>query len=118
MKFLCLVYLEEHTLEALSRSDMDRIDTESAAYDRELQNSGHFIAAEALQPVQSAVTVRVRQGKVTRTDGPFSETKEFLGGFILIDARDLDQAAQIAAKIPLARVGSVEVRPILLLNRP
>ena len=83
------------------------------AYDKELEKSGHYIVAEALQSVQTATTVRVRNGKASITDGPFSETKEVLGGFILIQARDLNEALQVAAKIPLARYGSVEVRPVM-----
>jgi hypothetical protein len=78
----------------------------------ELRNSGKLVAAEALQPVQTATTVRVRNGKVSITDGPFAETKEQLAGFYLIDAKNLDEALEVAAKIPPARVGSVEVRPI------
>ena len=82
------------------------------AYDTAIRNSGHCIASEALQSVQTATTVRVRSGKVAITDGPFAETKEQLAGFYMIDARDLDEAIQIASKIPPARVGCVEVRPI------
>ena len=81
-----------------------------------LRQSGYRIAAEALESVQTATTVRVRNGKVSVTDGPFAETKEQLAGFYLIDARDLNEAIQVASKIPAARVGSVEVRPIRQLN--
>ena len=105
MKYLCLVYLEGEKLHAVP--------------DRECKNCGDgfrerglLVAAEALQPVDTAATVRVRHGKVTVTDGPFAETKEQLAGFYLIDARDLNEAIQIAAKIPPAREGSVEVRPV------
>lgn len=105
MKYLCLVYGEEKKLEAMS-------DRECVAYDTALRQSGHCLASEALESVQTATTVRVRHGKVTITDGPFAETKEQLAGFYLLEARDLNEAIQLAAKIPPARVGSVEVRPI------
>jgi len=105
MKYLCLVYLDEKRLDELP-------DEDCVAYDTAIRNSGHCIASEALQSVQTATTVRVRSGKVGITDGPFAETKEQLAGFYMIDARDLDEAIQIASKIPPARVGCVEVRPI------
>ena len=108
MKYLCLVYMEESTLAQVS-------DRECKAYGDGLRESGRWIAAEALQPVHTATTVRVRNGKVTMTDGPFAETKEQLAGFYLIDAKDLDEAIVLASKIPPARVGSIEVRPIRTL---
>jgi hypothetical protein len=109
MKYLCLVYMEEKTLDAVPDSDC-------MAYGESLRKSGRHIAAEALQPVHTATTVRVRNGKVAMTDGPFAETKEQLAGFYLIDAKDLDDAVQAAAKIPPARVGSIEVRPVRELS--
>ena len=105
MKYLCLVYGEESKIGAMT-------DDECMAYDETLRNRGLCLASEALQPVQTATTVRVRNGKVSISDGPFAETKEQLAGFYLVDARDLNDAIQIAAEIPPARVGSVEVRPI------
>ena len=105
MKYLCLVYLDEKRLDELP-------DADCVAYDASIRASGHCIASEALQSVQTATTVRVRNGRLTVTDGPFAETKEQLAGFYMIEARDLNEAIQIAAKIPPARVGSVEVRPI------
>jgi hypothetical protein len=105
MKYLCLVYLDENRLEELP-------DEECVAYDTEIRESGHCIASEALQSVRSATTVRVRNGKMSITDGPFAETKEQLAGFYLIEALDLDEAIRIAARIPPAHVGSIEVRPI------
>jgi hypothetical protein len=105
MKYLCLVYSEENKLDTVP-------DSECLAYDETLRKGGHCIASEALQPVETATTVRVRNGKVSITDGPFAETKEQLAGFYLIDARDLNEAIQMASKIPPARVGSIEVRPI------
>lgn len=105
MKYLCLVYSEEEKLDAIS-------DRECMAFGDELRQGGHRLAAEALQPVQTATTVRVRNGRLSLTDGPFAETKEQLAGFYLIEARDLNEAIQLAAKIPPARVGSIEVRPV------
>jgi len=104
MKYLCLVYLEEEKLD-------DVPDSDCKACGQELRRNGHHIAAEALQPVHTATTVRVRNGKVSVTDGPFAETKEQLAGFYLIEAKDLNEAIQLASKIPPARLGSIEVRP-------
>ena len=105
MKYLCLVYFDGTVLDKMSETEKIAFDNESLAYDEELQRSGHFIAAEALESVKSAVTVRMRNGKISTIDGPFTETKEQLGGFILIEARDLNDAIQVAAKIPLVRFG-------------
>src|SRR5262245_1619472 len=112
MKYICLVYLVEKDMNAMAKSDMEACVDESLAYDDTLRKAGHFIVAHALQPVEAATTVRVRNGKLSATDGPFAETKEQLGGFILIEARDLNEAIQVAGKIPMARRGSIEVRPI------
>ena len=105
MKYLCLVYGEEEKL-----ASMD--DHDCLAYDASLRESGHCLASEALQPVASATTLRVRHGRLSVSDGPFAETKETLAGFYLIEARDLNEAIQLAAKIPPAEVGCIEVRPI------
>ena len=105
MKYLCLVYLDEKRLDELPDEDCVEFDTT-------IRNSKHCIASEALQSVQTATTVRVRNGKVSVTDGPFAETKEQLAGFYMIEARDLNEAIQIASKIPPARIGCIEVRPI------
>jgi len=105
MKYLCLVYLDEKRLDEVPDSDC-------LEYDAAIRRSGHCIASEALQPVQTATTVRVRNGKVSITDGPFAETKEQLAGFYLVEAKDLNEAIQLAARIPPVHVGSVEVRPI------
>ena len=109
MKYLCLVYLEQEKLRAVK-------DRECRACGDGLRNSGLLLAAEALQPVSTAATVRIRGGEMSVTDGPFAETKEQLAGFYLIDARDLNDAIQVAAKIPPAREGSIEVRPIRELD--
>jgi hypothetical protein len=105
MKYLCLVYLDEKRLNELP-------DEDCVAYDASIRASGRCLASEALESVQTATTVRVRDGRVAVTDGPFAETKEQLAGFYMVDARDLDEAIQIASKIPPARVGCIEVRPI------
>jgi hypothetical protein len=105
MKYLCLVYSEESKLETIC-------DSECRAFREDLEEGGHCLAAEALQPVQAATTVRVRNGRLSLTDGPFAETKEQLAGFYLIEARDLNEAIHLAAKIPPARVGSIEIRPV------
>lgn len=113
MKYLCLVYSDENLLHSLPDSP---VDSECAAYAQSLAQSGKMLAGEALQPVATATTVRVRAGNVTITDGPFAETKEQLAGFYLIEARDLNEALRIAGGIPPARVGSIEVRPIRQLE--
>lgn len=105
MKYLCLVYLDEKKLDELP-------DEDCVAYDAEIRKGGYCLASEALQSVQTATTVRMRNGKLSVTDGPFAETKEQLAGFYMIEARDLNEAIQIASRIPPARVGSIEVRPI------
>jgi hypothetical protein len=97
---------------------LDALIDEALAYDEVLRKSGHYLVADALKSVQTATTIRIRNGKVSITDGPFAETKEQLGGFILIHARDLDDAIRVAAKIPPARLGSVEVWPIWELKQP
>jgi hypothetical protein len=113
MKYLCLIYSNEQTLH--SHPDSPR-DDECLAYSQSLEQSGRMLAAEPLESIQTATTVRMRNGKVTITDGPFAETKEQLAGFYLVEARDLNDALSIAANIPAARVGSVEVRPVRQLN--
>jgi hypothetical protein len=117
MRYLCLVYIDEKKLNALSKVDMDALVADALAYDDELRKSGHYIVSDALQPVRTATTLRMRNGKLSITDGPFVETKEQLGGFILIDARDLNDAMRIAAKIPPGRLGSIEVRLVMELTR-
>ena len=111
MKYLCLVYLEQDKLRAVP-------DSECVACGDGFRKSGLLIAAEALQPVDTATTVRVRSGRMSITDGPFTEAKEQLAGFYLIEARDLNDAIQVASKIPPAREGSVEIRPIRELDAP
>jgi len=112
VQYLCLVYHDEKFLNALPKSEYDTLVDESMDLRESLGKSGHLIAAEALQPVQSATSIQVRKGKVSMTDGPFAETKEQLGGFFLINAKDLNEAIHVASKIPGARIGTIEVRPI------
>jgi len=112
MKYLCLAYEEENKLSAMSKSEWDILRGETLSYVEELRMNGYLISAEALQSVRTAATVRVRGGKASITDGPFAETKETLGGFFLINAKDLNEAIHVASKWPSARLGSIEVRPI------
>jgi hypothetical protein len=112
MKYLCLVYLEEKTLHAMPQSERVALSNESMAYCDGLQKQGQLLAASPLHPVETATTVRVREGKTTTTDGPFAETKEQLGGFLMLDVPDLNDAIRIATHFPAARYGSVEVRPM------
>lgn len=117
MRFLCAVYLEPEAVDTLSPSEKLTLDRDCMDYDEQLRQSGHLIAADALEPVRSARTIRVRQGKTSTVDGPFAETKEHLGGFILIEARDMNEALKIAEEAPIAKVGSIEVRPSMQLKR-
>jgi hypothetical protein len=112
MKYLCLVYCEERSLAALPQSEYDRLVAEHGMLNMELEQNGKFIAANALEPTRTATTLRIRNGKLSTTDGPFAETKEQLAGFYLIEAQDLDDAMHIAGRIPAIRLGTVEVRPI------
>lgn len=109
MKYLCLVYSDENDLHSLPDSPAD---PECFAYAQKLADSGQLVAGEALESVETATTVRVRGGQIAITDGPFAETKEQLAGFYMVEAKDLNEALKIAAGIPPARVGSIEVRPV------
>jgi len=112
MKYLCLIYDEEAKMATMSEQDANAFMGEYFAFTEDIKKSGHYLGGEALKPVSTATTVRVRNGKMSTTDGPFAETKEQLGGYYLIEARDLNDALQVASRIPSARMGSVEVRPI------
>ena len=113
MKYICLIYDEESKLGAMSKEEGDAFMGEYFSFTEDIRTSGNMIVGEALHPVETATTVRMRNGKLSTTDGPFAETKEQLGGFYLVNARDLNEAIQIAARIPSARIGSVEVRPVM-----
>ncbi|HUP36485.1 MAG TPA: YciI family protein [Candidatus Limnocylindria bacterium] len=112
MKFMFLIYHDEKTLDALPDGEMQALVDAALGYDEELRRSGHYIVSNALQRARTGRTVRVRGGKATTTDGPFAETKEQLGGFFLIEARDMDEACAIASRFPPARLGTIEVRPV------
>ncbi len=113
MKYLCLIYENEKNWESLPPAESEAIMNEYFTFTDNIRKNGKYVAGEALQPTATATTVRVRNGKVSTTDGPFAETKEQLGGFYLIEAKDLNDAIQVASRIPSARFGSVEVRPIM-----
>lgn len=113
MKYLCLIYDEERKLDAMSTSESEAFMGEYFAFTNRVKETGHYVAGEALQPVRTATTIRVRDGQLLTTDGPFAETTEQLGGFYMIEARDLNEAIQVAAKIPSARIGSIEIRPVV-----
>ena len=113
MKYLCLIYEDEKLWEQMAEEDSQKVFGEYAAFNEETGKSGHLLGGHALQPTQTATTIRVRGGKASTTDGPFAETKEQLGGYYLIEARDLNDAIQVAGRIPGAKLGCVEVRPIM-----
>ena len=113
MRYLCVIYDEEAKLGTMSKEEGDAFMGEYFAFTDDIKKSGHYLAGEALQPVATATTVRVRNGKLSTTDGPFAETKEQLGGYYLINARDLNEALQVAARIPSIRTGTIEVRPVV-----
>ena len=114
MKYMMLVYLDE--LNALTESEREHCYVESAQLTQELNAKGQYLLASPLHPTSTATSVRLREGKRLVTDGPFAETREQLGGFYLIDARDLDEAIGIAEKIPVAKVGTIEIRPVLEIS--
>jgi hypothetical protein len=111
MKYLCLIHLDEEQMDAMPERDMNHLNLEHLHLNDALRASGHFLEAEALEPGRTTAQVRVREGRAIVTDGPFAETKELVAGFYLIEARDMKEASEIAARIPSARLGTVEVRP-------
>jgi hypothetical protein len=113
MKYLCIVHADSAVFESFTPEFGQKFNDESLEYDTDLQRRGKFIAAEALQGPEAAVVIRVRDGKMSSTDGPFTELREQVCGFVLIEAVDLNDAIQIAAGIPMARIGTIEVRPVL-----
>lgn len=112
MKYACLVYLDESQIGKLTQNEWDVLNGECMAFGEQITASGHRLGGEALEPTHTATTVRVRNGKITTTDGPFAETKEQLAGFYAIEAKNLDEAIAVAARIPPARYGTIEVRPM------
>jgi hypothetical protein len=113
MKYLCLIYDDEKKVNAMSKADSEAFMGAYFGFTEDIRKNGHYVAGEALHPVSTATTVRVRNGSIVTTDGPFAETTEQLGGFYLIEARDLNEAIQVASRIPSAKIGSVEVRPVV-----
>jgi len=118
MRYLCLVHTGPDPFSGLSEADQRQFDRDSINYDKELGEAGHYITSDALDAPESAVIVKVRGGEISATDGPFSETKEHLGGFIMIEARDMNEAIRLAAGIPMARLGTIEVRPVFMIPDP
>ncbi|HMC78507.1 MAG TPA: YciI family protein [Vicinamibacterales bacterium] len=116
MKYLCLIYNQERNLAGLSPAEWDSLKEEYFAFTDGIRASGHHLGGNSLQATREARTLRVRDGTVSATDGPFAETTEQLGGYYLIEARDLNDAIQVASRIPSARMGSIEVRPIMEFN--
>ncbi len=112
MKYLCLVYYDENVINAMAPQEWESLNKECIVCGDNLRSTGHFLGGNALQPVNTAMTLRIRDGKPQVTDGPFAETKEQLAGFYLLEAENLDQVIQLAGKIPPARLGSIEIRPI------
>lgn len=117
MQYMFLIYLDEAKFAVMSQSERDAFGNGMLDYDEELKASGHYIIAEPLKAPSEATTVRRWEGTLTTTDGPFMETKEHLSGFVLVEARDINEAIQLAARMPLATVGSIEVRPLDVLER-
>jgi len=113
MKYLLLIYENEASFTRLSEAERGKIFQEYMDYTKGIRKSGNYVAGEALEPISTATTVRVKNGKTVATDGPFAETREQLGGFYMVEAKDLDEAIKLAAGIPASRTGSIEVRPIM-----
>ena len=116
MQYLLMIYRSEADLGKMSPAERKQMTADYGAFTQSIIQSGHFKAGDGLQPVTTATTVRVREGKILTTDGPFAETREQLGGYYLVEAKDLDAAIAIAARIPGARDGSIEVRPIMIYS--
>ena len=116
MKFMFMIYHDETVLDGLPKDEMQALVDSALDYDDEIRRSGHYIVSNALQDARTARIIRVRGGKVTTTDGPFAETKEQLGGFFLVEAKDMDEACEVASRFPPARLGTIEVRPVQELS--
>ena len=116
MQYLLLIYRSDAEYGRMTADDRKKLMAEYGAFTQSIIQSGHFKAGDGLQPTTTATTVRVRDGKILTTDGPFAETREQLGGYYLVEAKDLDEALGIAARIPTAKMGSIEVRPIMIYD--
>jgi hypothetical protein len=118
MRYMLLIYEREADWAALGQEGQGKMFAEYGAFTNDVKTSGHYVTGAPLQPIATATTVRVRDGRVSATDGPFAETREQLGGFYMVEAKDLDEAIAIAGRIPGARIGSIEVRPVLEVPMP
>jgi hypothetical protein len=118
MRYMCLVHFDTSIMENAPLPERQRLDRRSIGYDDELKRKGHYVISQAIQGGDSAVLVRVRDGKMSTTDGPYMETKEQMAGFVLIEARDMDEAVHLASGIPIAEIGTIEVRPIYEIPTP
>ena len=118
MRYLCLIYEDEKAWQKMSEADMQKGMAEYNAFTESIKKNGNYVGGEALQPTPTAKSVRVRNGKISATDGPYVETKEQLGGYYLIKAKDLNDAVQVASRIPGAKHGTIEVRPIMEFDQP
>jgi hypothetical protein len=116
MQYICLIYGDEQSFEGMGDEDRNQVMADYMAFTESIGKSGNLVAGDALQPTTTATTVRVRNGETLVTDGPFAETKEQLGGYYVIDAKDADEALAIAARIPGAQHGSIEVRPVVVFE--
>jgi hypothetical protein len=116
MQYVCLIYDDEQAWQGLSDEERNAVLAEYGTFTESIRQSGHMVAGDALQPTSTATTIRVRDGETLVTDGPFAETKEQLGGYYLIEAKDADEALSIAGRIPSARLGSIEVRPVMVFE--
>ena len=116
MQYLLMIYRNEADLFKMNDAERQEMSAEYGTFTQSIIQSGHFKAGDGLQPTTTATTVRVREGKVLTTDGPFAETREQLGGYYLVEAKDLDAAIEIASRIPGAKDGSIEVRPIMIYS--
>ena len=116
MQYLCLIYGDENAFQGASQDERNQVMADYSTFTESIEKSGHMVGANALQPTATATTVRVRNGETLVTDGPFAETKEQLGGYYLIEAKDADDALEVAARIPGARHGSIEVRPVMVFE--
>ena len=118
MRYMCLLHFDTSIMKRASKADQLDLDRRSLAYDEQLKAEGHYVASQAIQEGDSAVLVRVRNGQMSTTDGPYIETKEQMAGFILIEARDMNEAVRLAGGIPIAEIGTIEVRPIFEIPTP
>ena len=116
MQYICLIYGDEQSFQGMGDEDRNQVMADYMAFTESIGKSGNLVAGDALQPTTTATTVRVRNGETLVTDGPFAETKEQLGGYYVIDANDADEALAIAARIPGAQHGSIEVRPVVVFE--